>query len=295
MELRRKQRRMYAGSALIGVIAARSRSRCSRSAQGGSGRRASRSRETRSRRSIPESNQVVGQVPNVGARPGRDRLRLGVALGREPRRPDRLARRPRLATVVRSVPVGGTPTGPRDPPGAVWVVGPNAGEPVRDASGGIDPQFDTVAERTRSATSCRGRRLRRCAAGATSGSRLLGLALAPRPGDGEGHPADRPELRAYRDRARRRRHLDRGQLREHRHAHRPDRRPDPDRASGKGPSAIAVGESGVWVADTLDDAVMRIDPATRAVDDDDSGRDKHRQASPSAPAQCGSRTAATAP
>ena len=34
---------------------------------------------------------------------------------------------------------------------------------------------------------------------------------------------------------------------------------------GHGPSGIAVGADGVWVADTLDDAVVRIDPSTRAV------------------------------
>ena len=30
-------------------------------------------------------------------------------------------------------------------------------------------------------------------------------------------------------------------------------------------AAIAVGAGGVWVADSLDDAVVRIDPNTRAV------------------------------
>ena len=36
-------------------------------------------------------------------------------------------------------------------------------------------------------------------------------------------------------------------------------------AVGNGPSGIAVGEGGVWVADSLDNAVVRIDPGTRAV------------------------------
>ena len=38
---------------------------------------------------------------------------------------------------------------------------------------------------------------------------------------------------------------------------------------GLGPSAIAVGEDGVWVADTLDDAVVRIDPRLARGDDND--------------------------
>ena len=36
-------------------------------------------------------------------------------------------------------------------------------------------------------------------------------------------------------------------------------------AVGNGPSGIAVGEGGVWVADSLDNAVVRIDPNRRAV------------------------------
>ena len=34
---------------------------------------------------------------------------------------------------------------------------------------------------------------------------------------------------------------------------------------GNGPSAIALGAGGVWVANTGDDTVVRIDPSTRAV------------------------------
>ena len=36
-------------------------------------------------------------------------------------------------------------------------------------------------------------------------------------------------------------------------------------AVGNGPTGIAVGEGGVWVVDSLDDAVVRIDPDTRSV------------------------------
>ena len=36
-------------------------------------------------------------------------------------------------------------------------------------------------------------------------------------------------------------------------------------AVGNGPTGIAVGAGGVWVVDSLDDAVVRIDPGTRSV------------------------------
>ena len=41
---------------------------------------------------------------------------------------------------------------------------------------------------------------------------------------------------------------------------------------GNGPSAIAVGEGAVWVADTPDNEVVRIDPTTNAGRDDDRSR-----------------------
>ena len=34
---------------------------------------------------------------------------------------------------------------------------------------------------------------------------------------------------------------------------------------GNGPNGIAVGEGGVWVADSLDNTLVRIDPTTRSV------------------------------
>ena len=57
---------------------------------------------------------------------------------------------------------------------------------------------------------------------------------------------------------------------------------------------IAVGAGGVWVADSRDDAVVRIDPDTRSVTATiPVGRSP--AGLPSAPARCGSPTAATAP
>ncbi len=52
--------------------------------------------------------------------------------------------------------------------------------------------------------------------------------------------------------------------RRQRHPGRPHGPGDPDPV-GHGPSGIAVGNGGVWVADTGDDEVVRIDPSTRAV------------------------------
>ena len=66
-------------------------------------------------------------------------------------------------------------------------------------------------------------------------------------------------------------------------------------AVGHGPTGIAVGEGGVWVVDSLDDAVVRIDPGTQGGDGHDPGRARRRPASRSAPGRCGSPTAATGP
>ena len=41
---------------------------------------------------------------------------------------------------------------------------------------------------------------------------------------------------------------------------------------GTGPTAIALGDGSVWVANSLDGTVSRIDPQTDHVDGDDPGR-----------------------
>ena len=53
-------------------------------------------------------------------------------------------------------------------------------------------------------------------------------------------------------------------------------------AVGHGPSGIAVGAGAVWVADTLDDSVVRIDPGTRAVTNTVPVGARPRSGSPSA-------------
>ena len=65
-------------------------------------------------------------------------------------------------------------------------------------------------------------------------------------------------------------------------------------AVGNGPTGIAVGAGGVWVADSLDGAVVRIDPVTRSATTT-IPVGSHRPVWPSAPARCGWRIAATAP
>ncbi len=71
-----------------------------------------------------------------------------------------------------------------------------------------------------------------------------------------------------RDRHGRRRRLGRRLDRQHRDPDRPGRAPTRSRRrsrSGRAPSAIAVGEGAVWVANTQDDTVSRIDPRSAAV------------------------------
>ena len=66
-------------------------------------------------------------------------------------------------------------------------------------------------------------------------------------------------------------------------------------AVGNGPTGIAVGEGGVWVADSLDNTVSADRPGSRSGDGHDPGRALARPGSRSAPARSGSPTAATAP
>ena len=93
VELRRKRRRMYIGSALIGVVAAAVAIPVFAFGQGGSDRGVTV--EGNAVAVIdPDSNRVDGC--DIRRRPsGRDRFRLRLALGRESRRPERLADRSR--------------------------------------------------------------------------------------------------------------------------------------------------------------------------------------------------------
>jgi YVTN family beta-propeller protein len=253
---------MYAGSALIGVIAAAVAIPVFAFAQGGSG--SGITVEGNAVAEIdPGSDQVVGQVPNVGARPG------PIAYGSRSlwvaNLDDQTVARvdPASSTVVRSVPVRSTPTGLATTPGAVWVVGANAGNPSVTVRR-LDSQFDTVDERTTIGNVVPG------GPGyvATRGSDVwvapsAGLVSRLEPATAKVaqqiDPNAGPAAIALGDDA----------------TWIADSyastvvRIDPTGVLtpigvGNGPRAIAVGESGVWVANTLADTVTRIDPATRA-------------------------------
>ena len=84
------------------------------------------------------------------------------------------------------------------------------------------------------------------------------------------------------------------QHRRHRYPPRPDWRDDADRGWARAKRDRVVGDGGVWVADTGDDAVVRIDPDTRAVTAT-IPVGQLSAVSRSAPARCGWQTAATGP
>ena len=202
---------------------------------------------------------------------GPDRVRRRVAVGREPRRPDRLARRPGTLQTLQGDPGRGSTDRDRgERPGGVWVVGSTL-DPTRP----VDQRAASSAASTRSST--RDRRaignVEVAAAGPVSvAAQSNSVWVAPSSGvltrltaNGRARAAVRPELQPGRDRDRRRgvyglTDSEGGNV----------IRVDPTGlltpiAVGNGPSGIAVGEGGVWVADSLDDAVVRIDPATRSV------------------------------
>ena len=93
VELRRKRRRLYAGSALVGVLAAALAIPIFAFGQGGSDPGV-----TVKGNAVavidPDSNRVTEAI-SVGIAPGRDRFWLRLALGSESRRPERLADRSR--------------------------------------------------------------------------------------------------------------------------------------------------------------------------------------------------------
>ena len=144
VELRRKRRRMYAGSALIGVVAAAVAIPVFAFGQGGSG-----SGVTVKANAVavidPDSNRVTDEIP-VGVRPGA--ISFGSGSLWVANRDDQTVSRvdPETRRVTKTFSVGDTPTGLAAVDGATWVVGSDA----TDASVSvrrIDPRFDTVAEK----------------------------------------------------------------------------------------------------------------------------------------------------
>jgi len=259
--LRRKKRRMYAGSALIGVLAAAIAVPVFAFAQGAS----SRGVVTQGNAVAvidPASNSVTNDIP-VGARPGS--IAAGSGSIWVANLDDQTVSRidPGTAAVVRTFPVSDTPTGLAASRRAVWVVGSVAG--ATDVSvRRIDPQYETV---TRTAV------VPDAIAGGSGSAAALGDTLWVAPDGG---------LLTRVDTA----------------SGSPESTIDPNSGTsaialdpsatwitdtyantvtridstglldaipvGNQPSGIAIGDSGIWIADALDDTVVRIDPGTRA-------------------------------
>ena len=265
VELRRKRRRMYAGSALIGVIAAAVAIPVFAFGQGGSG-----GGVTVAGNAVveidPASNEVVGQVSNVGARPAS--IAYGAGSLWVANLDDQSVARidPATHTVGKTLPVVDTPTGLAASTGAVWVVGANPTRPSVTVRR-IDPRFDTVTQKKRIGNVIPGG----SGSVATRGSEVwvapssgLLSRLSPRsarvvqridPNGGQTAVAVGPDAVWITDASEQASTVT---------------RVDPTGALtpiavGRGPSGIAVGEGAVWVAVSLGDSVVRIDTGTRAV------------------------------
>ena len=262
VELRRKRRRMYAGSALIGVVAAAVAIPVFAFGQGGSG-----SGFTAQANTVavidPDSNRVTTAGIPVGARPGS--ISFGSGSLWVANRDDQTVSRvdPDTGSVMRTFPVGDTPTGLAAVDGATWVVGTD-GTDASVSVRRIDAQFDTVAEKVQIDNVVPGGPGAAAALGKTvwiAPSSGLLTRLDPRTGlvareiDPNTSPtavavaADATWVAG-----------DAGTV----------TRVDPTGLKtpitvGYGPSAIALGGGGVWVANRGDDTVVRIDPSTRAV------------------------------
>ena len=263
VELARRRRRMYAGAALIGVLAAAVAIPVFAFGQGG-GSGGGVAVPGNAVAVIDPGTARVTDGISVGARPGAISFGSGSlwVANLDDQTVSRLD--PTTGNVVRSVHVEDTPTGLAAGDGAVWVVGPDRRNPsviVRR----IDPQFDSVAQAIRMANVVPGGpgsvATRGDAVWVAPSSGLLSR-LDPRtnriaqtldPNAGLSAVAIGGDAVWVAD-------SDANTV----------TRVDPTGLLtpipvGHTPSGIAVGPNGVWVADTGDDAVVRIDPSTRAV------------------------------
>jgi len=216
VELARKRRRMYAGSALIGVVAAAVA--IPLFALGGGGGGSSANVAPNSLAVVdPQSNRVVGSVPNVGARPsavaaGNGSIWVANLDDRSVARID-----PRAVSVQRTIALTATPTGLAFGSGALWVANGLLGTVSR-----LDPTINQVIA-TVPITSRSNAGIAAPAPGAVwavFGNSVLGN-VDPRTN--------------------------------HLHA---------TGIAGLGPSAIAVGNGAVWIANSGDNTVSQILPAT---------------------------------
>jgi YVTN family beta-propeller protein len=263
VELRRKRRRMYAGSALIGVLAAAVAIPVFAFGQGGPGGRLT-VRGNAVAEIDPSTNRVVDQVQNVGAQPGPIAFGSG-SLWVGNLDDETVARiDPSSRSVKRILSVEDPPTGLATSPGSVWIVASNAPNPsviVRR----LDPRFDTLTEETR---------LGNVAPGGPG-------SVATRGNDVWVAPSTGLLTRLSPTTAMKLERLDANAGLTN-VAVGPDAvwitddsannvvRVDPTGLPtpvpvGHGPTGIAVGEGAVWVAETLDDAVVRIDSETGVV------------------------------
>ena len=219
------------------------------------------------------SDRVVGRGRG-GCATRRGRVRVGVAVGRKPRRSDDLARgsQDAAARCGRSRSRALRP-GSRPPADGVWVVEfqPDASESL-SRSAASTREFDTVGRRPadRQRRPRPGRERLRRKATSVWVAPSSGLADPARRSHRSGRP-DRSIRTPARPGSRSARcgvaHRQRSQQR------------DPGGphglltpiAVGHAPSGIAVGEGGVWVVESLADTLVRIDPGTRCGDGDDPG------------------------
>jgi peptide/nickel transport system substrate-binding protein len=273
VELKRKRRRMYAGSALIGVVAAAVAIPVFAFGQGGSGGNSVQVAPNSVAVIDPKTNKVTADV-SVGARPAE--IVAGFGAVWVANLDDGTVSRidPKTRRVVRTIPINVEPTGLTAGAGGIWyasaAVASGFYNVPRIELGRIDPAFNNLvrAISLRNAgsfgtfgplaagsgavwvTSAGGvirydparQEQTRTDTGTIYGSRLTGVAA-----DAEGTWVSDVGLNKV-------------------------SRIDPSTQVvtaqipvGNGPSAIAVSRSGVWVTDTPDDAVVRIDPATNAV------------------------------
>jgi YVTN family beta-propeller protein len=254
-ELRRKRRRMYAGSALIGVVAAAIAIPIFALGQGGSG-----SQTVVSPNSLAvidaRSDRVVGSVP-VGVRPGAVAAGAGSiwAANIDDRTLSRVD--PQKMSVQRTLPVPSTPTGVAAGPGSVWVANGPAGSVSR-----VDPGTEQVTATLQvaqgtsfgSVATLPGSVWAAFSDGSIARLDPSGARVVQR-----GTAGTDPEAIAAAA----------GAVWVANAADNTVSRILPQTATavatpsvGRHPSGVAVGEGAVWVADEGDGTVTRIDPAT---------------------------------
>ncbi len=147
VELARRRRRMYAGAALTGVLAAAVAIPVLALGQGGSSGGITVHGNALAEID-PGTNKVVGQVSNVGVRPAS--ITFGSGSLWVANLDDQTVARidPVTHSVLRTIAVRDPPTGLATSPGAVWAVGSDpTSSSVRVRR--IDAQFNTIASTTR--------------------------------------------------------------------------------------------------------------------------------------------------